>query len=465
MSTISVHNYSLLENARRLDAEFYKPHLMTVIDFLRSKSHTKLGKENIIRSGTTPPDRDDSLKDGIVLLKTVDIQNGILPIKGDYYRISKEIDERMSKTRINQRDVLINIVGATLDVIGRVSFVPEGFETANITQAMALLRPKPSAKLMPEYLFSFLRTRYGLAQVYRTARPTGQYNLNLQELSGFIIPTFSNRFQNSIRKLVNISASKQSKSFEDYYQAEQILFSELGLQGWNPTPALTYIRSYSQASKSRRIDAEHFKPAYDELITMIQKQAECKTIRQIRAFNSRGTQPIYVESGKLRVINSKHILEQHLDYENLETTSDDYWNIHPESRVFENDILIYTTGANVGRTNIYLDTEKALASNHVNILRLHQENQVYVGFVLNSFIGRMQTRKFITGTAQAELYPSDIDKFVIPFIGKEKQLQISILVRDSLAAKRETKALLEKAKRAVEIAIEESEERAIEFIG
>ena len=34
---------------------------------------------------------------------------------------------------------------------------------------------------------------------------------------------------------------------------------------WKPVPALTYVKNYSQASKARRIDAEHFQPKYAEL--------------------------------------------------------------------------------------------------------------------------------------------------------------------------------------------------------
>ena len=42
---------------------------------------------------------------------------------------------------------------------------------------------------------------------------------------------------------------------------------------------------------------------------------------------------------------------------------------------------------------------------HVNILRVENANPVYVAFVLNSLIGRMQTKQVVTGSAQAELYP------------------------------------------------------------
>ena len=113
----------------------------------------------------------------------------------------------------------------------------------------------------------------------------------------------------------------------------------------------------------------------------------------------------------MNVINSRHILERELDHKNFEKTNSDSWDTQIKARIYRNDILTYTTGANIGRTQVYLSNEKALASNHVNILRIEHENPVYVAFVLNSKIGRLQTEQLSAGSTQQELYPKDIDNF------------------------------------------------------
>lgn len=125
---------------------------------------------------------------------------------------------------------------------------------------------------------------------------------------------------------------------------------------------------------------------------------------------------------------------------------------------------MYTTGANIGRTNIYQSAKKALASNHVNILRIKGEDPSYVAFVMNSFIGRMQTEKLSAGSAQAELYPKDIAKFLIPFVASEIQQRIREKIIVSLALKKQSTALLDVAKHAVEIAIEQDEKAAMAYI-
>lgn len=55
-------------------------------------------------------------------------------------------------------------------------------------------------------------------------------------------------------------------------------------------------------------------------------------------------------------------------------------------------------------------------------------------------------------------------KIPIPIIDFTKQREISELIEKSFALKKESEHLLEVAKRAVEIAIEENEEVALEFI-
>ena len=224
------------------------------------------------------------------------------------------------------------------------------------------------------------------------------------------------------------------------------------------------IKSFKESfGATGRLDAEYYQKKYDYFEDLITSQ-KFSTLKELRVENYRGLQPIYFEDGDLDVINSKHILETCLDYDNFEKTKMEYWNHQEKARVFKGDILTYTTGANIGRTQVYLKDKKALASNHVNIIRLKNGNPVYIAFVLNSKIGRLQTEKRSAGSAQAELYPKDLDEFLIPIIDFKRQEQIAELVEESFKLKAESERLLEVAKKAVEMAIETDEETAMQFI-
>ena len=261
-------------------------------------------------------------------------------------------------------------------------------------------------------------------------------------------------FQTQIKQHFETANSKRVQSLELYREAETQLLSELGLKGWQPNNNPVNIKQLKESFLvSGRLDAEHYQVKYDELESMI-KSVPHKIIVEIQQFNSRGVQPDYVQAGEVPVVNSKHILEDGLDYDNFERTITTFLNSHKRAQIGYGDILIYTTGANIGRTQVYLKDEPAVASNHVNILRVRDVNPIYLALVLNSKVGRMQTEKLCTGSAQAELYPSDIEKFMIPILDTSIQESISAKIQESFELKAESKRLLDEAKMMVEREIE-----------
>lgn len=417
-----------------------------------------------IRSGTTPRNRDETLKSGTILLKTNDIRNNVLKDKGDsFFYIDNSTSSKMKSTELKPNDVLINIVGATTKVIGRVSYISDSFPKANITQAMSLMRAKQT-KVTPQYLFCFLLSNYGNMQVRRFARPTGQFNMNHSELGGFEIPLLSLGFQQNLTELVSKNNKLELTSKQTYTQAENILLQEIGLKDFKPSKESVNIKSFKDSfATSGRLDAEYYQLKYDDLENKIKSHKYIK-IKDVKIDNFRGLQPKYFEDGTLNIINSKHILENTLDYKNFQKTNIEYWDLQKRARIYKGDILTYTTGANIGRTQVYNSDEKAIGSNHVNILRINKYNSIYIGFVMNSIVGRLQTEKLSAGSAQAELYPKNIDDFLIPIIEDSKQQQIADLIGQSFSLKKQSEHLLEVAKKAVEIAIEENEENALEFI-
>jgi restriction endonuclease S subunit len=291
-----------------------------------------------------------------------------------------------------------------------------------------------------------------------------QANFSIAKFKELKFPVFNSTLQIKIRDCISESFESLNKSRDRYLQAETLLLETLGLSNFEPSKEPVNVKGFKESFLTTgRLDAEYYQKKYDNLEKAI-CSSNFKRIRELRTVNYRGMQPEYVGNGNLDIINSKHILEDTLDYNGFEKTSDDYWEIQERARVFKGDILTYTTGANIGRTQVYRLNKKALASNHVNILRVKEENPFYIGFVLNSMVGRMQTEKYCAGSAQVELYPKDLDEFIIPIIDKTIQKHIIELTEESFNLKKQSEQLLETAKRAVEIAIEQNEEAAMQYM-
>ena len=92
-------------------------------------------------------------------------------------------------------------------------------------------------------------------------------------------------------------------------------------------------------------------------------------------------------------------------------------------------------------------------------------NPYFVATFLRSRYGQMQIDRYITGaTGQLHLYKRDVRKFFLPIIPPLEQNRFETLAREAAAARARARAWLDKAKRAIEIAIEDSEAVAIEYL-
>lgn len=78
----------------------------------------------------------------------------------------------------------------------------------------------------------------------------------------------------------------------------------------------------------------------------------------------------------------------------------------------------------------------------------------YLAVYLNSPLGLMQTDQWASGSAQREIYPDDIDKFLVYLPSRQFQRKIADLVQKSHQARKKSKEILEKAKKIVEEMIE-----------
>ncbi len=88
----------------------------------------------------------------------------------------------------------------------------------------------------------------------------------------------------------------------------------------------------------------------------------------------------------------------------------------------------------------------------------------YLTLVLNSIVVRMQAERDAGGSIIQHWKPSEIEKVIIPQLPMGKQELLAEKVQESFALRQESKRLLELAKHAVEVAIEQGEEMALHLL-
>lgn len=460
---ITILSLSQLERDR-IDAEFYLPKYLKNEKELDAVSTHKLSDLCQIKSGTTPKDRDDTLSDGVVLLKTTDIRNKPLSDKLSYYHISEEINQRMKSTELQKGDVLINIVGATLGVVGRISLVPNSFPKANITQAMALIRTGNKTKLLSGYIFAFLLSRYGNLQAKRLARPTGQYNLNLQEVSAIRIVTANLKFQNEIEKLVNDYLDTTSISENLFSQAELLLLADLNLTDYTPSDTNASTRNLSDCLADDRFDAEYWQPKYDEIQQRVASVAQSKLGQLVN--HKKGIEvgsEAYQDEGK-NFIRVSDFSSFGIEDVEKKISEELYENLKKSYEPKKGEVL-FTKDGTIGLSfALNEDIEGILSGAFLRLQPKVDLNTNYLALVLNSPYCKAQIERMSGGAIIAHLKPESAMQIRIPVLTQERQIELGEMVIKSLQMREEAKNLLEKAKRAVEIFVEQGESQALKYL-
>lgn len=88
----------------------------------------------------------------------------------------------------------------------------------------------------------------------------------------------------------------------------------------------------------------------------------------------------------------------------------------------------------------------------------------YLTLVLNSIIVKMQAERDAGGSVIQHWKPSEIENVIIPILDMDIQKEITNKIRNSFTLRSESKYMQDIAKYAVEIAIDQGEDKAIEFL-
>ena len=404
---------------------------------------------------------------GIPFLRCVNIRGGFADF-GDVIYIDAKANELLAKSEVKPGMLLLTMSGS----VGNATVALESWNyPVNSNQDIAKITPKSG--INPFYLTAFLGSKFGQIQMERLPVGSVQQHIFLWMIEGLAIARLSPQLQEAIGCMVREAYEHEADSVTIGSKSVQTLLRALGLEGWERPEPLTYTRRASEALAAARLDAEHFRPKFAALLSKMREHGKVVRLGDCVRFCERGRQPQYAEEG-LPVINSRHVRANNvvLDEDNRFATEDAaQLKLDEEDRftIKQGDLLINGTGVGtMGRCAPYLREDKALPDNHVTILRMKPEiglEPIFLSVQLNSIIGQMQVEQYFKGSSgQIELYPSEIKEFRIWLAPPKIQEQIKSHLEQAHHSRQEAQTLLAKAKRAVEVAIEESESAALNYL-
>ena len=108
--------------------------------------------------------------------------------------------------------------------------------------------------------------------------------------------------------------------------------------------------------------------------------------------------------------------------------------------------------------------DNALCSTGFHVINSDVLNSETLLVLLKSSVGQLQLKKGCSGTILTAINREEFDRIVVPFIKADKPSEIQQKIIESFNLRKHAKDLLECAKRAVEIAIEQDEQTAIDWL-
>lgn len=464
---------SNLERTFRIDAEFYKPDVLRILSSLSKKqpltNYVKVSCGNSLKISNYYQDYP-----GIPYYRGKDINTDFFleNARPVYIPESKYNEKQMTRSQFFPGDVLLTIVGT----IGNLSLVTDTIKKSTGSCKIAILRP--TSEFSSEYIAAFLRSSHGQIQLKRAVRGTVQKGILLEDFEQIQLYPCSNKFDKAIKQVIQLSIKLNATRKRQYLKAEKILLNSLGLNEFQPQHKLSFTKNFSEIEQVERYDAEYFQPKFEEIIEKINKYKNgCKYLEDLTSVVGHPVNPPYSETNddtkqKTFIITQRHLGEYFPiddfwnDQESLYTT-DEFIIKNKKYMLCKNDIILYSVGAAyTGKANLYNSPIKATLGSFLTLIRPVQKliNPFYLLVFLNSSIGQLLTRRNLRGSIQQYIYPYDTKKMLIPMLDKSIQEQIETTIREGEEAYNKSKELLNIAKKAVEIAVEENEKAAEVFI-
>jgi len=449
MAVVSVGKLSETGRHQRLDAEFYQPQYF--IDFSKGdwepiREFLEICQYGISQAMIEEPKgcsifRMDDIKDCFLLDDEV-----------KYIEIPKEA---FGQFKLEINDVLFNRVNAE-EFVGRTGIFKLSGDYV-FASYLIRLRVKPDCQILPDYLNIFLNTKFGKKQIRRfSRRAVNQANVNAEELRNFRIVLIPLEIQSQICQLSDEAWSKIELSKSLYSQAENLLLEELRLKDFKPKYALSYTANLSKAFGVRRVDAEYFQPAYEQVIKRVVDYQDGYTtllrcVETVRAdfdpTKYSDNSFYYVELADIDA--SIGIIHSRSEIKGEEAPS-------RARRVLRRDDIIVSSVEGSLEKVALVDEEHegSLASTGFFQFRARATYPEVLLLLLKSIVLQAQLKRECAGTILTAVSNDSLKKILIPLLPHETQQKIVSLVQQCHKARKKAKELLEEAKRKVEQAIE-----------
>jgi hypothetical protein len=299
---------SNLERTFRIDAEFYKSDVLKTLILLSKKQPLPLTNYVKVSDGNHSK-ISEYFQDypGIPYYGGKDVSASffIENARPVYIPEKKYNEKQMVRSHFFPGDIFLTVVGT----IGNLSLVTNGIKKSTGARQIASLRP--ISELSSEYIAAFLMSKYGQVQLKRVVRGSVQMLIILEDFDQIQLYPCSNKFNQKIKEIVQLSIKLNATRKQKYYEAEKILLDTLDLNEFQPKHKLNFTKKFSEIKQVERYDAEYFQPKFDQIIKKINEYKNgCKNLEDLTSLIGHPSNPpseLGDVKEKVFIITEKHL--------------------------------------------------------------------------------------------------------------------------------------------------------------
>ncbi len=466
--------YSKVDHIKfRLDAEYYRKHFLEIDEKIKSIGETNLinieAKLDCSAFYPSITEYYDFEGNGVPFLRVNEIKDGLVKLSESTAFLPQSVlDNNPSTIAIAYPGDLIIAKGG--NTLAKVGLITDHYTKYALSRDIILVRTNRLKEYNRFFLWLFLHSEYGQALLWRTASQTGQPHLTLPSINEIHLPKFDLKFEKIAERLYESSVLINEKSKLTYSQAENLLLETLGLADFQPSHEPVNVKSFSESfGSSGRLDAEYYQIKYEQVVERI------KTTNHDRLNN-------LVKIKKSIEPGSTHYSEEGLpfvrvaDYDKFGLSTPDKYladefckenaelikKLKPKK-----ETILFSKDGSVGTAYMLRKDADFITSGAILHLTVKNKNKIipeYLTLALNSKLVQMQAERDAGGSIILHWRVSEIENVVVPVIDFSKQIEIAGLVEESFKLKKQSERLLEVAKTAVEMAIEQNEAAAMAYI-
>lgn len=456
----------------RMDPEFFNREALRVLGLIGdglTLGELVASGYRVVYESTHAIDRQQGEAEGLpYFLQATDIATPFINAES-MICVAKSDWLRYPKGRIKPGELLIEVKGKA----EKIALVPDDFP-ANTLVTGTCFKISTKKKIDQYFLSAYLTSRYGQLLKDRLKSNLLVSYLAKDDLYGIPVPRVSDELKASIETLFGACFEHQRRGTSLMKCAELTLLRALGLENWKTPEPLSYIRNSRDALATGRLDAEHFhEKFYASKSALVAAGAKrFIALPELLVSLTNGHTPLRhdLSIGEVSFLCAEHITDFNLVFESEKRILVEHHEGELSRTAVRNGDVLLTIKGRIGNAAIAENVPGSVNINQdVALLRFTDELPLwYIVAYINSRFGKLQSEKMATGAINPFLGLFSVRQFVIPEFDQAVMNGIATKTQGQVVAARQAKQratqLLDAAKRAVEIAIEDSEAAALAYL-